>query len=212
LDFAKFQVQVKVRDYLNSIKVMEGLYATTYLSPDIESPNQGDKKEIPSKTSTALGGEVVNTRSIVLFSFAGVAFATALGFAAWFRCSRGRGSGNQNNSDSQDETKENLPPLPKIDTLEVDSFGEQDPISPFSKMLPQAYRLDDCQADMSVILESHESSSINDRGSSILLSEGYSTEEGESDLDSSMLNFSSNTVAPVLGAFPRGEIQSLVDV
>ncbi|KAI2513502.1 hypothetical protein MHU86_976 [Fragilaria crotonensis] len=150
------------------------------------------------------------------FAFAGVAFVVSIGVAFWFRCHKERRANRDNLISGESEVtvaKEASQAVLNIDTMDSGSIEDNETLSPFSKMLPAAYRLDDGQADMSVILESVEGSSTNDRGSSILLSEGYTTDEGESDgVDNSHLNFSNYSSAPVLGAKPRGEIQSLVDV
>jgi hypothetical protein len=147
-----------------------------------------------------------------------VAFIGSVGIAVWFRRTHERRSTNGNNADNDDrgapgEIKTEPPNLPPINTSNTASWDEDEPLSPFSKMLPAAYRLDNGEADMSVILELSERGSL-DRHSSILLSEGgYSTDEGESlDVDLSALNFSYNSQAPVLGATRRKEDQTLIDV
>lgn len=215
---AEYNLLVEVQSYLNSVIVIPGLFATTYLGPNITKPT-----EVDSGTPADAGrfrapdaNNELSNRSIFLFTFAGVAFVVSIGVAFWFRCNKVRRANRSmiNSGESQvTSTKDAATAVLQINTMDSGSFEDNETLSPFSKMLPAAYRLDDCQGDMSVILESVESSSVNERGSSILLSEGYSTEEGESeDVDASHLNFSNYSSAPVLGAKPRGEIQSLVDV
>jgi hypothetical protein len=217
-EYARYRTLVDIKEYLNSIRTIKGLYATSYISPEIQSPTEvntgsaGDSGRVTvSDQSNGL-----SSQSFILFAFAGVAFFGSIGIAIWFRRSRTRRSGTDNfiSGDSELSVKDPPPAIMNIDTMESGGSHEDDePLSPFSKMLPAAYRLDDGQADMSVILESNESSSLNDRGSSILISEGYSTEEGESEeADSTLLNFSNYSSAPVLGAKPRGQIQQLVDL
>jgi hypothetical protein len=215
---AEFSVRFEVKNYLNSVIVIPGLFATEYLGPDIEKPaeantgNPGDTGRFSAPDSN----NMLSSRSILLFTFAGVAFVVSIGVAVWFRCNKERRANRDNMISGESEvtvTKEASQTVLNIDTMDSGSYEDNETLSPFSKMLPAAYRLDDGQADMSVILESVESSSVNDRGSSILLSEGYTTDEGESDgVDTSHLDFSNYSSAPVLGAKPRGEIQSLVDV
>jgi hypothetical protein len=206
---AEYNILVEVQSYLNSVVVIPGLFATTYLGPDIGKPVVDSGA--PADTGRFSAPEANNDLSNR------VAFVVSIGVAVWFRCNKERRA-NRGIVDSGESqvalSKDGAPATLNIDTMESGSFEDNETLSPFSKMLPAAYRLDDGQADMSVILESVESSSVNDRGSSILLSEGYSTEEGESgeDVDTSHLNFSNYSSAPVLGAKPRGEIQSLVDV
>ena len=216
-DFAHFRVRVEIKNYLNSIRSIPGLYATTYLGPEISSPtgiNTGTTDGLPRLTVNSDKNDLTN-RATILFAFAGVAFISSIGLAVWFRLSHRhlpRHTTTTTNNNSHTNIKEDEPrEILRVDTKESVSFeDDNDPLSPFSKMLPAAYRLDDDQADMSVILELNES--LNDRGSSILISEGYTTDDGESlDLDAS-LNFSQYSSAPVLGATRRGEIQSLVDV
>lgn len=216
---AGFDVRVEVKNYLDSVIVIPGLFATKYLGPDIEKPasevntgNPGDTGRVSAPDSNS----ALSSRSIVLFAFAGVAFVVSIGVAFWFRCHKERRANRDNLISGESEVtvaKEASQAVLNIDTMDSGSIEDNETLSPFSKMLPAAYRLDDGQADMSVILESVEGSSTNDRGSSILLSEGYTTDEGESDgVENSHLNFSNYSSAPVLGAKPRGEIQSLVDV
>ena len=215
---AEYNILVEVKSYLDSDVVIPGLFATTYLGPDIAKPvvDSGTPVDTGRFSAPEANNELSN-RSILLFTFAGVAFVVSIGVAAWFRCNKARRANRDivESGESQATlSKDGAPATLNIDTMESGSFEDNETLSPFSKMLPAAYRLDDGQADMSVILESVESSSVNDRGSSILLSEGYSTEEGESgeEVDTSHLNFSNYSSAPVLGAKPRGDIQALVDI
>jgi hypothetical protein len=221
--YVYYRVSVEIRDYLlNSIKDIPGLYATTYLSPEIIGPtevNSGVGNDTPRFQATA-ESPALSRRSITLFAFAGAAFIGSVGIAVWFRRTHERRSTNDNNADHEGraaapgESKIESPNNPQITPSNTVSWDEDEPLSPFSKMLPAAYRLDNGEADMSVILEVSERGSSLDH-SSILLSEGgYSTDEGESlDVDMmSALNFSYDSQAPVLGATRRKGDQTLVDI
>lgn len=218
-DFANYKVRLAIRDYLNSINAIPGLYATTYLSPEIISPAEASKGISGSDPSFEATAETsaLSKRSITLFAFAGAAFIGSVGIAVWFRRSHERRSNSGSGHTGEDDGGIKNPPpnIPRINTTDTGSWDAEDQLSPFSAMLPAAYRLDNGEDDMSVILELNERGSSLGRGSSILLSEGgYSTDEGESlDVDLSALNFSYNSQAPTLGAVKRRtDAHTLVDV
>ena len=97
----------------------------------------------------------------------------------------------------QHDDETSAPPLARIDTTDNGKVDSEEQLSPFSEMLPKAYRLDD-GSDMSIILEVPEDASIG-QSSGILVSEGWSTDSEDLDV-SSVMNVSRMSEVPVLGA------------
>lgn len=197
-DIVEYVVRSTTKTFLNSAKdpKVPGLERATYVGPDITTP-----PGIKDDGETASNGEPVNSstlsnKNILLMSLASVGFVVAIGVATYFRVRK---------SARQDE-------VPYVATLENESSADEshqsqsgdngdDSVSPFSAMMPNAYRLDnESSSEMGTIPESDVS---DGQSSGILLSEGYSTGE-ESDVELPFFENPYRTpVAPVLGARPR---------
>jgi hypothetical protein len=203
-DTANYRVRVEIRNYLNAVhNNIPNLYSTSYLAPDITEPAQFvSPDDTGDRFTTQASTSVISTRSIILFCVAGIAFVGAVGLAAWFKSYRQ--ARNQ-----EEEIKDEPPALAPVPTTDTDD--PVSPLSPFSKMLPAAYRLDDPN-DMSVILELRDEVSSNDASHSIILSEsGFSQETTTDDIDlSNSRNKSLWSV--VLGAKKRKEERQFIDV
>jgi hypothetical protein len=194
-----------------------------YLGPDI--PNLSEvNTDTDSDTRSPVNASSNNdlsARSILLFSFAAVAFVSSIGVAMWFR----KRTLNRHDDSEYDSTVgPTLSPLagggPDMTLLRVDSHGENedyladtgsdesDSHSPFSSMLPPAYRLDEGVSQMDVVLEMNES--FDDQASNILISEGWTTESDVDSIDvSNLIDISRTSEAPVLGARKRKEDGSI---
>jgi len=199
-EIATLKVQLSIKKYLNSLLVIDGLFTTLYLSPDIINPN-----EIANGNIGGSGGFAVqnglSSRSVTLFALAGVALMFSVVLAYSFRSSRMAHSSYVPPSPDTNELKTSSV---RIDSMATRSSEEDadEGLSPFSRMLPAAYRLDDGQDEMSVILELDESNS-SAKSASLIMSDGYSDDETTDDIDLSALNFSRISQAPVLGAKRR---------
>jgi len=200
-DIAILKVQLAIRQYLNSVQAIKGLFKTNYLSPKIIIPN-----EIESDNTDRSDGFTVqnglSSRSITLFALAGVALMFSVVLAYNFRSSR---MTHNSYIPPSPETNEIKTTSLRIDPTATRSSGEEEEeeeLSPFSRMLPAAYRLDDGQDEMSVILELNESTG-SAKSASLIMSEGYSDDETIDDIDLSVMNIPRVSQAPVLGAKRR---------
>ena len=187
-DKARFHIRSAIRDYMNGIPSLEGIVLSTYISPAILDPTTLRQSAGRSTSQdTANNSSAVSNESIVLFALAGAAIAGSVGIALWF------GIGRRNRKKEASEGKMTvIHEIAHINTM--DTCEEPELISPFSAMLPSAYRLDSPSihtrgshrsngGDMSIILETEE----NDHDSSgILISEGYTTDSDEMDISSLM--------------------------
>lgn len=204
-DLATLKVREEIRQYLASVPEIRGLFKTNYLSPKTVIPNEIETDN-PERSDGFTVENGLSSRSITLFALAGVALMFSVVLAYNFRSSR-----MTHNS--------YIPPSPetnelKTSSLQIDpvatrsSEEEEEELSPFSRMMPAAYRLDDGQDEMSVILELNESS-CSAKSASLIMSEGYSDDETTADdIDLSILNISRVSQAPVLGAKRRREGKS----
>lgn len=217
-DSVRFRVRSIVKEYLDGVPNLEGLALSMYISPAIFDPSNINGVRSRSGRLSSDDGSV-DTESAVLFGLAGAAFACSVGIALWFRKRRNPSSMMER---EDEHTARGVtpatplsppPPIAHIDTVDTGYDGTEELISPFSEMLPSAYRLGTPTSintarlnDMSIILETNESSCD---ASGILISEGYTTDGGESDLDSSAFAGSYINNLPILGAARRTEGSAL---
>lgn len=196
IDFVKYRVRDETRAFL-STAVFAGLAGARYLAPEIVSPTEVSKgNEFDSETPVATARSDLSPRTIVLFSVAAGAFVVTVGVALYFR----RLYIHKRREESSQGDESSTPELTRIDTGEACSVDVEEPLSPFSEMLPKAYRLDD-GSDMSIILEMPEDASVG-QSSGILVSEGWSTDDETLD-SSAVVNTSRLSEVPVLGARRR---------
>jgi hypothetical protein len=208
----RYKVRSSIRDYLPvANNTVVGLVTARYLGPEIPSLSEANAVDERNTLNTKSNNEL-SARSIVLFSFAAVAMVSAVGAAMWFRKVHHRG----NNYGEYDSTVgPNLSPLSgsgpdmtslRVDTNEkdllVDSGSDVASLSPFSSMLPDAYRMEEGASEMDVVSETNES--YDDQASSIVISEGWTTESDVDSADVSNVIDSSREVL-VLGARKRKE-------
>jgi hypothetical protein len=208
----RYKVRSSIRDYLPvANKTVVGLVTARYLGPEI--PNLSEANAVDERnTLNTKSNNDLNSRSIVLFSFAAVAIATAVGATMWFRKVHNRGD---NYGEYESTVGPNRSPLSgsgpdmtllRVDTnekdLPVDSGSDVASLSPFSSMLPNAYRMEEGASEIDVVLETNES--YDDQASSMLMSEGWTTESDVDSADVSNIINSSREVL-VLGARKRKE-------
>ena len=189
--FITYKVRQETRAFLNSLKE-GGVAGARYLGPQIVSPTQATDADNFDAEAPLAASNPLSSRTIVLFSVAAGAFVMVIGLAMYFRRLY-----NNRKEDMQHDDETSAPPLARIDTTDNGKVDSEEQLSPFSEMLPKAYRLDD-GSDMSIILEVPEDASIG-QSSGILVSEGWSTDSEDLDV-SSVMNVSRMSEVPVLGA------------
>lgn len=195
-EYVKYYGLSEVRDALDSLSSeIEGLVKATYLGPSIINPAAIGKAAV--SPNEAQLSRPVNSTSIVLFAVGGCAFAASVGLIYYLRrhgpyavsgaATQAAGSDQSGRDDGMDR-----------------------PLSPFSEMLPTAYRFDD-GGNMSAILELDDESATQRSG--ILISDsGFTTEEegsislsmdGQSITPTSYATGVPRMDSPVLGATKR---------
>lgn len=187
-ELAKYYTLTAIREALGLLDgQVEGLSKATYLGPDIVNPSAFGISEIgPSDIAPAPSN--LNT-SLVLFAVGGCAFAASVGLIYYLR-SHGKysSSGAATQAAGSDQQ-----------TGHIDSHR---PLSPFSEMLPSAYRFDQ-DGNMSAILELDDESATQ-RSGLVVSDSGFTTEEEGSIAISMDGTASLNRMdSPVLGARKR---------
>lgn len=216
--YVHYKVLLEIRNYLNSVLLIDGLYTTKYRGPSILSPNIVNNGE-GSMDDKFTVRSTMSIQSVTLFAFAGFALVFSIFLAVWFRNSREK-SGQNAAPLSPDTTifkKESLTTsnvdvsLLQVNTKDTQPAEDEEPLSPFSRLLPAAYRIENSDDDMSVILELNESN-YSGKSPSIIISEGYSDDETNDDISLREINYLSINQAPILGAEKWKELEnSLVD-
>jgi hypothetical protein len=197
-------LRIEIRNFLTSMQRPPGIFAIDFLGPNVTDMDDVQPASEENAAASNMNIEL-SSQSIILYILAGVAFLSSTGLAFWLRCTMQNKESvqNLNSIDLQLTQCDSQSIISKVDITDNQSHDPMDRSSPLSAMLPTAYSLNNHHDGMSVILESRESSFCHDQGSSVFLSEGYSTGDSESDVEFSSFNFSSNFPATVLGALPR---------
>ena len=164
-----------------------GLSKATYLGPDIVNPSAFAASEITPGV-IAPGPSNLNT-SLVLFAVGGCAFAASVGLIYYLRR-----HGNYTSSGAATQAAGSDQQISRMDA--------DRPLSPFSEMLPSAYRFDQ-DGNMSAILELDDESATQ-RSGIVVSDSGFTTEE-EGSITISMDGTGSlnRLESPVLGARKR---------
>ena len=186
-DLTKYYTLTAVRESLGLVDgQVTGLVKATYLGPDIVNPaaftpdgiEADDTVQEPDNLST----------SLVLFAVGGCAFAASVGLVYYLRRQSYSSSGAATQAAGSDQQT----------SLRS---GQDHPLSPFSEMLPSAYRFDQ-DGQMSAILELDDESATP--RSAIAISEsGFTIDEEGSSAISSLGDTASVTQNSVLGARKR---------
>jgi hypothetical protein len=205
-DIIEYIVRSAANSFLNSNPNITGLARTSYDGPDTTNP-PGITDPDEAASGTPVDGGNLSSKSVAIMSLASVGFVVAVGIVTYFRLRK---------SARMDE-------VPYVTTLENEgSNDESSPsrsgeestlaftsgenlLSPFSSMLPNAYRLESpfsSSVEMGTIPESDVS---DEQNSGLLISEGYSTPSEDSSIEFPYFENPYMLTGPVLGARPRTE-------
>jgi hypothetical protein len=160
-----------------------GIVKVWYLSPEMNAVAEANADNLPGNNGQAniIESSYSKTGIVVSFSLLGFVFV-----ALMFGMFRKRDTGGD----------ASLTIDPSAITIASESSATKPSISPFSAMLPQAYSLHDPET-MSAILEG-DSDAESRAQSSVIVSDGGFTTDGDSLVDDSM--YTSSNIHPVLGA------------
>lgn len=186
-ELAKYYTLTAIRQALGLVdNQVTGLVKAVYLGPDIANPAAFGTSEIDAG-DIATGPDNINT-SLVLFAVGGCAFAASVGLIYYLRRHGSGNSGAATQAAGSDQ--------------QTGQYDAERPLSPFSEMLPSAYRFDQ-DGNMSAILELDDESGTQ-RSGIIVSDSGFTTEE-EGSIAISMDGTASLNRAdsPVLGARKR---------
>ena len=190
-ELAKYYTLTAIREALALTDgQVSGLVKAAYLGPEIVNPSAIGAAEIDT-AGISPGPSDVNT-SLVLFAVGGCAFAASVGLIYYLRRHGSASSGAATQAAGSDQ-----------------QTGREDgdrPLSPFSEMLPSAYRFDQ-DGNMSAILELDDESATQ-RSGIVVSDSGFTTEEDCSIAQSIAISMdgtaSLNRIdSPVLGARKR---------
>ena len=196
-ELTNYYALTAIREALGSVDdQVTGLVQSTYLGPEIVNPSA-------LETSDADNGSLTNdpgstSTSLVLFAVGGCAVLASVGLIYYLR-RRNR------NGDSGEATM-----AAGTDHQGFSRDGTDRPLSPFSEMLPSAYRFDQ-DGNMSAIMELDDESATQ-RSGIVVSDSGFTTEEENSlaissfDGGSSSMNRSGSPV--LLGARKRPPVCS----
>ena len=188
-ELAKYYTLTAIREALGLVNgQVTGLVKATYLGPDIVNPAEFNVNGIEAD-DIAQDPNNLNT-SLVLFAVGGCAFAASVGLIYYLRRHGNSSSGGATQAAGSDQ--------------ETGLSGHDHPLSPFSEMLPSAYRFDQ-DGQMSAILELDDESATQRSGIAISDSGFTTDEEGSIAISaiSSLGDSVSVTQRTVLGARKR---------
>lgn len=186
-ELAKYYTLTAIREILNFSgfhKQVTGLVRAQYLGPEIINPAAIETDEI---IADDISRNDTNT-SLVLFAVGGTAFAASVALVYYLRSHGSASSGAATQAAGSDQ--------------QTGQSGER-PLSPFSEMLPSAYRFDQ-DGNMSAILELDDESATQRSG--IVISDGgFTSTEEDGSIAVSMDGIASfnRLDSPVLGARQR---------
>jgi hypothetical protein len=187
-ELAKYYTLTAIREAMGLLDgQVSGLSKATYLGPDIVNPSAFGKPGEGPNSITPVPSNL-NT-SLVLFAVGGCAFAASVGLIYYLRR-----NGHYSSSGAATQAAGSDQQTGRLD------FDR--PLSPFSEMLPSAYRFDQ-DGNMSAILELDDESATQ-RSGIVVSDSGFTTEE-EGSIAISMDGTSSlnRLDSPVLGARKR---------
>lgn len=185
-DLTKYYALTAIREALGLVDgQVTGLVKATYLGPDIVNPGAFNPTGIEAD-DIAQEPDNLST-SLVLFAVGGCAFAASVGLIYYLRRQSYSSSGAATQAARSDQ--------------QTGLTDRNHPLSPFSEMLPSAYRFDQ-DGQMSAILELDDESATP-RSAIAISDSGFTIDEEGSSAISSLGDTASVNHNSVLGARKR---------
>jgi len=198
-ELAKYYTLTAIREALSLVDAqVTGLVKATYLGPDIVNPAAFNPNSAETEKNIEESDDL--STSLVLFAVGGCAFVASVGLIYYLR-RQGNGQSGAATAAAGSDQQTGL------------SREHSHPLSPFSEMLPSAYRFDQ-DGQMSAILELDDESATQRSGIAISESGFTTDEEGSSCAISSMGDTDpagSVNRSSVLGARKRDEQDESMD-
>lgn len=171
--------------------VVAGLVKVTYLGADqLSAASALGGTNSTGNVNPVISNGNLGPSAIILFTTGSAALVAAMGVLGYLRQKRA----------ARADTSGAATQAAGTDTASAEYYNSRRPTSPFSEMLPSAYRFDH-DMNMSAILETDEESQAR---SELLVSEGWvSDNDTTSSIDVPSVNYSRVTATPVLGARKR---------